>query len=87
MTANKLKNCPDCKVEPGEVHLDLCDVERCSVCGWQRISCDCVGHDKQFAKWTGIRPLEAEVEYLGMDLNEIYSSGIYKHFVIKAVEK
>ncbi len=68
-----LLNCHDCGAIPGEIHGENCDVERCSVCGDQRIQCDpneCRDHDKQFAKWTGIWPGKAEAEYLGIDLND-----------------
>ena len=70
MMNNKLQTCHDCGAKPGEPHDDGCDVERCSVCGRQRLQCDCVGHDKQFARWTGIWPGKAEADYLGIDLNE-----------------
>jgi len=67
---NKLTNCHDCGAKPGQKHKSGCDVERCSVCGGQRIQCSCEGHDKLFAKWTGIWPGKAEADYLGIGLNE-----------------
>lgn len=75
--------CHDCGAMPGEVHKDGCDVERCSVCGGQRLVCDCKGHDPQFARWTGVWPGKAEAEHLGIDLNEFYAKGFSKTFLIK----
>jgi len=60
-------NCPDCGAGPGKVHEEGCDVERCSACGGQRISCDCGGvHDRSFARWTGFWPGRSECLALGM---------------------
>lgn len=50
------KTCPDCGVAVGQPHKDECDVERCSICGDQRVSCDCEGHDPMASVWTGEWP-------------------------------
>lgn len=43
-----------------------CDTEHCSVCGGQKISCHCEGHDQYFARWTGLWPGAAECAMLGL---------------------
>lgn len=72
---NKLTDCHDCSAKPGETHKDGCDVERCSVCGGQRLQClgekECENHDKDFARWSGIWPGKAEADYLGIGLNDM----------------
>jgi hypothetical protein len=52
------ENCPDCGVEVGEEHLTCCDVERCSVCGGQLLSCDehQDTHNSAETKWDGYWP-------------------------------
>ena len=59
-----LHDCHDCGAKPGEIHQDGCDTEVCSVCGLQRLQClwigSCRGHDKAFARWTGLWPGIAE---------------------------
>jgi hypothetical protein len=37
----KLRDCGGCGARPGERH-QLCDVERCALCGGQVIACDCI---------------------------------------------
>jgi len=78
-----LHNCHDCNAAPGQQHMDGCDTEHCSVCGGQRMCCDCVGHDKDFAKWTGIWPGFAEATLLGLDLNEFARKGYHDIFFVK----
>lgn len=66
-------HCPDCNVAPGEPHMAGCDVERCSVCGWQKLSCHEHEEDRgrpgthipESVPWTGEWPGKSECRKLG----------------------
>lgn len=68
-------HCPDCGVLPALAHDDGCDVARCTVCGFQRISCEHESSNEGWGQiWTGRWPGDAEVEEgLASDLNDLHS--------------
>lgn len=77
--------CGDCGVIPGELHKPGCDVERCKLCGWQAIGCDCPSPEGEYAStlegtfgdwkstiWTGEWPGRREQQEYGYpDLNDL----------------
>jgi hypothetical protein len=80
---DRIRNCPDCDVAPGQCHQDGCDVEFCSVCGNQRLQCSCANHDPQFARWSGWWPGLLEADALGIDLNEFHEQRYAEKLFIK----
>lgn len=53
-------NCPDCRTEIDQPHVSGCDIERCSICKGQWISCGHKTHNPKEERWMGIWPGEAE---------------------------
>jgi len=47
-------NCPDCNAEPNKKHWLGCDVEKCFVCGGQKIQCNC--KTNKYHVWDGMWP-------------------------------
>lgn len=64
---NEKQTCPDCGTGLGQPHVNQCDVERCSQCGGQRISCDCEDHTPSESVWTGVWPEAASVKEEAFD--------------------
>tara|TARA_R110002049_G_scaffold215606_1_gene387053 strand:+ start:13193 stop:13795 length:603 start_codon:yes stop_codon:yes gene_type:complete len=53
---DKKEKCPDCGAAVGKPHKNGCDVQRCSICGSQKISCNCTDRDPLASVWTGEWP-------------------------------
>ena len=71
------RTCSDCGVKPGEAHIPGCDVARCTLCGWQRFSCDC-GEEVEGEIWTGEWPGDVELrEGLADDMNDLYRKAMF----------
>jgi hypothetical protein len=47
-----VKHCPDCDATIGSVHFKDCDIESCTKCGLQKLSCGCRTEERE--TWTGI---------------------------------
>jgi hypothetical protein len=70
------KNCPECGVQPGMMHLPGCDIERCPLCGLQAVSCDCtVKVGNTLLPWTGEYPGVAECREYGFYAKLVPGSG------------
>jgi hypothetical protein len=57
----KREPCHDCACETGEHHILGCDVERCTFCGGQMLSCGCDVKEDSREKWSGIAFEEARL--------------------------
>ena len=62
---------PDCGVDVGEPHKNECDIERCSKCGGQRISCECDHHEQESTIWTGEWPSADEKATAGQAVDQV----------------
>lgn len=84
---NEALRCGDCGAVPGDKHVPGCDVERCKICGWQALGCDCPSPEGEYAStldatfgdwkstvWTGTWPGKEEMrEFDLLDLNMVAS--------------
>lgn len=60
------RHCPDCGIAPGQRHEEGCDVARCSVCGFQRLSCAHAEGEGDGGIWSGEWPGLAECREFGL---------------------
>jgi hypothetical protein len=77
---NTKKTCPDCGVAVGEPHINECDIERCTICGGQRVTCDCEDHDPLISAWSGEWPTDAAVNTCTERLKALAKSGQIEHY-------
>lgn len=81
----RLALCPDCSVQPGQMHRPRCDVARCANTGLQRLACPHPGSAGN-TRWSGQWPGAAECLEYGLlcrpdpassdllpDLNRLYT--------------
>jgi hypothetical protein len=85
-TSGLMTYCRDCGAAPGQVHMLHCCMERCSVCGGQRLQCEskkaCKDHDRAFARWPGMPPEVLYAEALGVSPDQ-FLDGDYRVFFVK----
>ncbi len=68
-------DCPDCAASVGGRHDDGCDVARCLMTGWQRLSC-AGGHDCGADVWTGEWPGDVECREFGWWVQDRCAEGM-----------
>jgi len=73
------RNCPDCGLEGGHAHKPDCDIQRCSVCGRQHVSCQCEDHDPIESIWLGEWP-EAELTEQQIERQDFVDNTIHRCF-------
>lgn len=84
---NLHSNCPDCGTAVGQPHEDECDIQRCSSCGQQRLTCECENHDPMKSVWTGEWPTH---ERVGKAVELVYCrgwNGPTPHRIVKKTAK
>ena len=66
------ETCPDCSTALFKRHTTTCDVMVCTICGEQRISCYCGGHNSWFSAWRGYWPGVLETILFGLSQREFF---------------
>jgi hypothetical protein len=83
MEMKNLRNCRDCGARPGQVHKPHCSLEVCSICGGKRLRCQCLNHDRAFARWLGQSSAEIFSRTMGISMTEYTKMGGDRLFCVK----
>lgn len=81
-----VEKCHDCGVIPGELHKIGCNLEICSMCGGQLLSCYCHTEERVRIPFGSVREIAARIPYYD-DLNTIDRVKKDKKDILYAISK